>query len=62
MRNNSQSNGKEKQNTETENDIDFNVETRTGKNPGDSTIHKKVVSRAFMTSFINPLYVWFLLF
>ena len=30
--------------------------------PGDSTIHKKVISRAFMTSFINPLYVWFLLF
>ena len=37
MRNNSQSNGKEKQNTETENDTDFNVETRTGKNHVEST-------------------------
>ena len=30
--------------------------------PGDFTIYKKVVSRAFMTSFINPLYIYFLIF
>ena len=30
--------------------------------PKDSTIYKEDVSRALMTSFINPLYVYFLLF